>query len=165
MKPVRVGADSGAIATGSLGMGRRHICAILWAQVSRLPQGNFEPLGSGRVPKWTAAIDMVCCLAVIFAWFRQLWIGAEKDAHPDENVGGTPRTALLLGVLTGIYVGLLDIGMASLGLITFWFLTLLILRLESFRCRVLVPALITAAIAAFGAEYLFTNVFVVDLPK
>ena len=177
MKPVRVGADSGAIATGSLGMGRRHIyeigvaslipvvCAILWAQASRLPQGNFEPLGSGPVPKWTAAIVMVCCLVVIFAWFRQLWIGAAKDAPPDENVGGTPRTALLLGVLTGIYVGLLDIGTASLGLITFGFLTLLILGLESFRRRVLVPALITAAIAAFGAEYLFTNVFVVDLPK
>ena len=53
---------------------------------------------------------------------------------------------------------------ASFGLISFGFLTLLIWGLEGLRRRVLVPALITAAIAAFGAEYLFTNVFVVDLP-
>ena len=176
MKPVRVGADSGAIATGSLGMGRRHIyeigvaslilvvCAILWAQASRLPPGTFEPLGSGPVPKWTAAIVMVCCLVVILTGSRQLWIGAAKDAARDENAARTPRTALLLCVLTVIYVGLLDIGAASFGLITFGFLTLLISGLESLRRRVLVPALITAAIAAFGAEYLFTNVFVVDLP-
>ena len=101
---------------------------------------------------------------MIFAGARQLWTGAAKDPTPDESVGGTPRTALLLCVLTVIYVGLLDIGAASFGLITFGFLALLIWGLEGFRRQVLVPALITSAIAAFGAEYLFTNVFVVDLP-
>ena len=156
-------------------MGRRHIyeigvaslilavCAIIWAQASRLPPGSFEPLGSGPVPQWTASIVIVCCLVVIATAARRLWMSGVGPAAP-EDASGTPRTALLLCGLTVAYVGLLDVGAASFGLITFGFLTLLIWGLEGFRHRVLVPALITAAIAAFGAEYLFTNVFVVDLP-
>jgi hypothetical protein len=139
------------------------VCAVIWTQAARLPPGTFEPLGSGPVPQWTAAIVILCCALVIVTAARRLRTAAAGDSAPEES-GGTPRTALLLCGLTVIYVGLLDLGAASFGLITFGFLTLLIWGLEGFRGGVLVPAAITAAIAAFGAEYLFTNVFVVDLP-
>ena len=139
------------------------VCVILWVQASRLPPGTFEPLGSGPVPQWTAAIVIVCCLIVIGSAARRLLTSGAPEAPPEDPVG-TRRTALLLCVLTVVYVGLLDFGAASFGVITFGFLTLLIWGLEGFRRRVLGPALVTAAIAAFGAEYLFTNVFVVDLP-
>jgi hypothetical protein len=40
----------------------------------------------------------------------------------------------------------------------------LIAALENFQPKVFIPALIVAAIVSFGVEYMFTNVFVIDLP-
>ncbi len=63
-----------------------------------------------------------------------------------------------------VYVGLLHLQVMSFGIVTFAFLVLLIWAMERFNPRKILPAAIVAAIFSFGAEYIFTNVFVVDLP-
>lgn len=141
------------------------VCAVFWIQAYRLPPGTFEPLGSGPVPMYTAAIVILCCLIVMVRGFIALSRGPGVAASFDaEFRGGSPRGALWMIGMTIVYVALLHMRVASFGVVTFVFLTLLIWALEGFRMRTLLPALITAAIASFGAEYLFTQVFVVDLP-
>jgi len=142
------------------------ICAIFFVQAGKLPPGSFEPLGSGPVPKWTAAIVMLCCLIVIARGILRLRDagGVAASARVEFSGGRTHGLVLMLG-LTLLYVGLLHAKVASFGIITFVYLTLLIWSLERFRPAVLIPALITGAVAAFGSEYLFTNVFTVDLPE
>lgn len=141
-------------------------CAVIFVQASRLPPGSFEPLGSGPVPKWTAGIVIFCCLIVMVRGFLRLRdAGGLAASMKAEFTGGRPAGAVTMLGITLIYVGLLHEKVASFGIITFIYLTLLIWALERFRPAVLIPALITAAVSSFGAEYLFTNVFTVDLPE
>ena len=81
-----------------------------------------------------------------------------------EFMSRSPYGPLVTLGLTIVYVVALDLAVASFGLITFVFLTVLIVALENFKTRLLLPALVVSAIVSFGVEYLFTNVFVVDLP-
>lgn len=76
----------------------------------------------------------------------------------------SPYGPLVTLGLTVVYVTALDLKVASFGIITCVFLTILIAALENFRPKSLLPAFIVAVIVSFGVEYMFTNVFVVDLP-
>jgi len=141
------------------------ICTVFYIQALKLPPGTFEPLGSGPVPKYTAAVIILCCFIVMARAALALVRGPGLLVTLRREFGGGPATGAVVMLGFSItYIGLLHLQVASFGVITFGFLTLLIWAMESFRSRVLLPALVTAAIASFGAEYLFTNVFVVDLP-
>lgn len=142
------------------------ICAVFYVQASRLPPGSFEPLGSGPVPKWTAAIVIMCCLVVMARGFLRLRAaGGVAASARAEFTGGRPGGAIVMLAGSLAYVALLHLKVASFGIVTFVYLTLLISALEGFRSNVILAAAITAAIASFGAEYLFTEVFTVDLPE
>lgn len=138
---------------------------VFLIQALRLPPGTFEPLGSGPVPAWTAAVIIVSCTVVIVRAVRSLArtpdrVGALKAELDFGNLGGG---GLLVG-LTVVYVAILQTALVGFGVLTTAYLTLMILGLERFRAGAILPALLIAAVAAFGAQYVFTEVFFVDLP-
>lgn len=140
-------------------------CAVILWQAAKLPPGSFEPLGSAPVPQYTAGIVMFCCLLVI----GRAVLGIRRQPPLREHVkdefrGRSPVNAIVMFVGTLAYVALLQLGALSFGLLTFGFLWLMILTLNRFDRRSLLPAMATAAVFGFGIEYLFTQVFVVDLP-
>ena len=140
------------------------ICAVFLAQALKLPPGRFEPLGSGPVPTWTSIIIIVCCGIVILRSVLALR-GADLGATwRSEFTGGNPIGGGLVLGLTVAYAGALHLKLAGFGPITFVYLVLLILGLEGFAKKRVIPALIVSALAAFGAQYVFTEIFVVDLP-
>ncbi len=140
-------------------------CAVFWFQADKLPPGSFEPLGSGPVPMYTAAVIILCCLIVTGRALMTILRAPSLFRILSEEFPNRPRMGgiLMLGSSV-VYVGLLHLQAASFGVITFVFLAVLIWAMEAFRLRKAPLALIFAAIFAFGAEYVFTNVFVVDLP-
>ncbi len=141
------------------------ICAVLWRQASYLPPGSFEPLGSGPVPQVTAAIVILCCLWIILRAVLQMRGGAGVFAEiRKETHGRSPYGAIVMLGASVTYVSVLHLRLLPFGIATFIFLALLIWSLENFRRRALLPAALTAALVGFGTEFLFTNVFVVDLP-
>jgi len=140
------------------------ICAVFLVQALKLPPGRFEPLGSGPVPTWTSIIVIFCCAFVIL---RALLYLREQDVTEVlryEFTGGNPVGGVIVMGLTVAYVGALHLGIAGFGVLSFVYLTLLILGMEGFARHRIVPALILSAVAAFGAQYVFTEIFVVDLP-
>ncbi len=141
------------------------ICMVFFIQAWSLPPGTFEPLGSGPVPLATAAIVIICCLVIIVSRARTLFRGVGLGHQfKNEFTGRSPYGPLVTLGLTVVYVTALDLNVASFGIITFVFLAILIAALENFKPKVFIPALIVAAIVSFGVEYMFTNVFVIDLP-
>ncbi|MGQ7843295.1 tripartite tricarboxylate transporter TctB family protein [Granulosicoccus sp. 3-233] len=141
------------------------VCVVILWQAAGLPPGSFEPLGSAPVPQATAGIVILCCLIVIVKAVAQIRRHPPLRRHVrDELSGRSPWNAIVMFGGTLAYVGLLQIGLLSFGLLTFVFLLLLIMTLNRFSKRSLLPASITAALFGFGLEYLFTRVFVVDLP-
>ena len=141
------------------------ICVVFLVQAWKLPPGTFEPLGSGPVPIWTSIVVMICCGVVMLrAVLRIRAAGGPGATIREELQVDSPGKGLILVVSTLLYVLALDLQLGSFGVITFVYLTLLIWALADFGTKTLIFAAINAGIFAFGAEYLFTNVFVVDLP-
>ncbi|MEM9107838.1 MAG: tripartite tricarboxylate transporter TctB family protein [Pseudomonadota bacterium] len=140
------------------------ICVVFIIQALALPPGRFEPLGSGPVPKWTAVVVLVCSLLVMVSAARSMRGTTIADAMRREFTGGHPIGGAIMMGLTVAYVAALHLKLAGFGMITFVYLLLLILGMEGFSRRRFVPAIVVAAVAAFGAQYIFTQVFVVDLP-
>ncbi len=141
------------------------ICLVFLINAWSLPPGTFEPLGSGPVPLVTAAIVIICCLVIIIGQARILFRGGQIERQfRMEFMTRSPYGPLVTLGLTVVYVTALDLKVASFGIITCVFLTILISALENFRLKSLLPAFIVAVIVSFGVEYMFTNVFVVDLP-
>lgn len=138
------------------------ICAVFLVQALKLPPGTFEPLGSGPVPVWTSVIVIICCGIVALRALRRLR-GDGASLRREVKVD-SPGKGLILIAATLAYVFALDFRLASFGVITFIYLAALIWALSDFRVRALAFAAPVAAVFAFGAEFLFTNVFVVDLP-
>jgi hypothetical protein len=137
------------------------ICFVFLWESWDLPPGTFEPLGSGPVPKATACIIIFCCLCVIWNSFKR------KSETGDD--GGDPgvisfSAGLTIFVSTILYTSLLHFRAMPFSLMTILFLVFTIWGLERFKRKKFLPALLTGLIIGFATEYLFTEVFIVDLP-
>ena len=125
-----------------------------------LPPGTFEPLGSGPVPQVTASIITLCCILVIVAAFKKVSEAtSDKEAQPSSIKAG-----VLMAVATVLFVAVLHLRLMPFSWMTTVFLAVTIWGLEKFAKRKLLPAVITGLIVGFAMQYLFTQVFVVDLP-
>ena len=124
-----------------------------------LPPGTFEPLGSGPVPQVTAGIIVICCLAVIYSAFKKGDIIVDTEFVPAAIGAG-----VLMALATLLFVVALHFRIMPFAWMTTLFLTVTIWGLEKFNKRKLLPAIITGLIVGFAVQYLFTQVFVVDLP-
>jgi len=69
------------------------------------------------------------------------------------------------GILTVAYVLALSARVADFALVTTVFLFALIAILARFERRALVLAAIIAVAMGYGCQYVFTEIFVVDLPS
>lgn len=144
--------------------------AFLW-ELRDIPPGVFEPLGSGPVPQATATIVILLCLVVMIragirirrndaAALPALAGDSENDAPPEN-----PKAVIAAGILTVTYVVVLTAQVAGFALVTAAFLFVLISILARFERRALVIAAIIAVVMGYGCQYIFTEIFVVDLPS
>jgi len=137
------------------------VCAVVIYESLGLPPGSFEPLGSAPVPQATGGLIILLSVIVITSAIRQPHGTDDPNAEeaPDE-----PVSALLLAAATLLYVLMLHFRVIGFGTLTAVFLFMVISALERFRPRALVGAAIIGVLFGYGIEYLFTQVFVVDLP-
>lgn len=138
-------------------------CALILWETRTIPPGTFEPLGSAPVPQVTAVLIMLLSLAVGINGWRKL--GAE-GASADDDKGYRPRPldAWAVAALTVVYVATLDSRVLDFAPLTAVYLFLSIALLSRLRLRSLAAAAVVAIVVGWGTQYLFTRVFVVDLP-
>lgn len=135
------------------------IAAVAIWQAADLPPGTFEPMGSARVPQITAGLIIIL----------GLWVIVRAMLREDEVKESAPgrarwRDAVIVGVLTVLYVTAMHLRLTTFAIVTTIFLTATIFVLTRFDLAKLPVILLVAAITGFGCQYLFTRVFVIDLP-
>ncbi|MCP4380793.1 MAG: tripartite tricarboxylate transporter TctB family protein [Hyphomicrobiales bacterium] len=137
------------------------VCAIFIYESLGLPPGSFEPLGSAPVPQATAGLIILLCVIVIVSAIRGRAEAAEaeQDEAPDDRV-----SALLLAAGTLLYVVFLQYRWVGFGTLTAIYLFGIISALERFRPKAMIGAAVVGLVFGYGIQYLFTQVFVVDLP-
>lgn len=133
------------------------ICAVFLWESSDLPPGTFEPLGSAPVPQATALVIVLLCLVVIVQ--ATLRPASEPGAGDERYVD-----AAVLVILTVVYVALIHLRVATFAVLTSIYLVVTIGWLVRFERRLLPAVGITALAVGFGCQYIFTRIFVVDLP-
>lgn len=145
--------------------------AFLW-ETRNIPPGIFEPLGSAPVPQATATILILLCLAVLLRALMRLRrkddpVSPSQTESKDDGIVApeNPRAVIVTGILTVAYVLALSARVADFALVTTVFLFALIAILARFERRALVLAAIIAVAMGYGCQYVFTEIFVVDLPS
>lgn len=136
-------------------------CALILYETRDIPPGTFEPLGSAPVPQATAALIMALSAAVGISAWRRLRAGAHEDAL---DYAPRPLDAWGVAVLTVLYVSVLDARVLDFAPLTALFLFVTIALLTRLRLRTLLGAAVVSAAVGWGAQYVFTRIFVVDLP-
>ena len=169
------------------------VCVAVLVESWDLPPGTFEPLGSGPVPQTIAFVIIGLCGVILLRAVAAL-VGTslpEKTADEKEREAelvasgfrSRPWSAMAVLLFSGLYVGVLYLGVVGFGGVTALFLlgTILFLLgtepLRAFAALVATrdrahfeaakPVLIALAISlitGFGCEVVFTQIFYVDLP-
>ena len=138
------------------------ICCAVLVEAAKLPPGSFEPLGSAPIPQATAGLVIFLCLLVVGRAALAIWrgeaIGAEVP-YPPRRLDA----AVLFG-LTVLYVLLMAQRVAGFAPMTALFLFVAIAFLTRFAPRSLPIAALVGVVMGWGCQYVFTQVFIVDLP-
>lgn len=97
---------------------------------------------------------------------RALWALARRTLTEPREPAFTPRplAAVMTFALTVAYVFVLQLRLVPFAYLTSLFLFVAIGALTGPNWRLLPVAAIVALIMGFGCEYVFTQIFVVDLP-
>ena len=122
-----------------------------------IPPGKFEPLGSAPVPQAVAGLIIILALGLIVrACIDQRPLAASSaDRYLD-------ATAVV--VLTLLFVVAMHYRLATFAILTSIYLIITVGFLTRFRRRSLPAVIAVGLITGFGCQYVFTRVFVVDLP-
>lgn len=136
--------------------------AVLWAAFD-IPPGVFEPLGAAPVPQGVAATIMLLAILMLGAALRRL--RREKTAAaPSRGFQPRPFAAAAVCALGIIYVALMQAELLSFALATALFLFASVGVLARWRFYAAAVAIAVGLITGYGLQYVFTRVFVIDLP-
>lgn len=142
-----------AAALGALAL------AVL-AEARKIPPGYYEPLGSGPVPRVTAGLILLLALGLAIVALVRL----RREARPLRPPGRRALDALLVGLATVGYVAAMHARLVDFAVMTTVYLVAAIGWLVRFERRSLPWVVLVALATGYGCQYLFTRVFVVDLP-
>jgi len=144
------------------------VCAVMIWDSWDIPPGSFEPLGAGPVPRMIAYTVIIICLIIITrAVFQCRRLKDSENSQPSEQpltYRPRPKDAALVLGLTVIYGIVMAFELTRFSISTTVFLFVTISLLTRFVRRSMLIGAIIAVVMGFGCQYLFTEVFVVDLP-
>ena len=146
---------------------------IFWGTLELAPS-PFEPLGASAFPRFIAIV--VALLTVMLLFMPSERTASEPVAEgvpaPDaaeaegdeDDTRPTPVMALATIACTIVYAMALQARFVSFGISTTIFLLVLMTILTRFNPKALPVTVVAAPVFGFGLEYVFTSVFVVNLP-
>lgn len=120
----------------------------------------FDPVGSAALPQACAVALIALALGEFLAQFSK--------QHPDtgvskDTVEGFDLITATVAILMIAYIGLMQLGLGFEAATLSFVMAAIPVIGRSFR--LLAIAVIIAALLAFGAAWLFSTIFFVDLPK
>jgi hypothetical protein len=143
---------------------------VFWEALS-LPPGSFDPLGSAGFPRLISMVIGILSLIVFVRAVRGFSAYSKKPADPPTQKSAAsptyrrrPDLALGFYALALIYVLVLAFRLVSFAICTALFLVTIMAILTRFERKWLPAVILIALLIGFGCQYIFTQVFVIDLP-
>lgn len=143
-------------------------------EANKLPPGVFDPLGSGAVPLAVSALILfLCFLGLLRAWFDAVKEQTLEDepvvapAGPVDEKEDFEKSPHLVGMLLAvsiIYCLAFQFRVANFVILSTLFLWLVIFLLSERSKGDFVRSLVVGVICSSVFYFIFTRIFVVDLP-
>ncbi len=142
------------------------VCILLYWDSLNLPDPVFDPLGSVMVPRATCVILGLFASAIIFKGMRAINQKADNGPTKESPLNYSLRPGLAVGILglTATYVLVLSTRLVRFSELTFVFVILSGMWMGRFKIKAMPVLLILALIMGYGGQYVFKEVFFVDLP-
>ncbi|WP_223476609.1 tripartite tricarboxylate transporter TctB family protein [Oricola indica] len=142
------------------------VVSIFWSTLS-LPASTREPLGSASIPQIVSVLIGLLCVILIWRTLAEMRPAADPTAEAeDEAVSHRRRTdkaAICLGIAIAFAFALQQ-RLLDAVILTPAFLLALMLVLNGFRPRTILPSVAIALIVGITTVYAFKNFFYIDLP-
>ncbi len=147
------------------------LSVAIFRETLSLPPGSFDPVGSAGFPRLISAAIGILSLVILIRAARRILAGSKNSAAsatPNDAVAPTfrhrPDLALGFYALSLVYVSVFALRLVNFGVCTVLFLLISIGMLTRFNFKRMPIALLIALVIGFGCQYIFTQVFVLDLP-
>ena len=120
----------------------------------------FDPVGSAALPRACAVALIALALGEVLAQFLKQ---QPDNGAPADTQDGLDWITATVAILMIAYLGLMQLGLSfEAATLSFVMATIPVIGRS---IRLLAIAVIIAALLAFGAAWLFSTIFFVDLPK
>ncbi len=142
------------------------VCILFYWDSLSLPDPVFDPLGSVMVPRATCVILGLFASAIIFKGIWKINRKADNGSTKEKPINYILRPGLVVGVLglTATYVLVLSTRVVRFSELTFVFVILSGMWMGRFKMKAIPVLLILAFIMGYGGQYVFKQVFFIDLP-
>ncbi len=130
--------------------------------VKDIPPPFFDPVGSAAFPKYSAYIVIALAIAIAIRAYRSL---KNQPTKEPKGFRDEPLLALSVVLVPSLYILSMQSGLLSYRIATVVFVFLLSSLLARFEKRVMISSAIVAIVFGFGGQYLFTEIFYMDLPQ
>ncbi len=152
-------------------------CGFVYWECLSLPESPYEPLGPAFVPKTLSFLIGIAAVWILFEGLQKLRVSSSsRDSSASDaefttakNFVRHPFLAVTGILLTFAYIASMHVGLLGFRSATILFIMVLgglLCKYEQKNIRMthLCILLLTACIMGLGGYYLFTQVFVVNLP-
>lgn len=146
------------------------LSAVVGWQAAKLPGSRFDPLGPGAFPKLLAGVLGACSLVLLARLALGLRVGEADTAlvlgvqGGDDGHRRRPWLAVGVYLATALYVAVLTFSGVGFFWITAAYLAVIGVAMTNRSARRVGVAAGVAVASAGAVTFLFTKVFVVDLP-
>ncbi len=136
---------------------------LLFQQADQLPPPFFDPLGSAAVPKFVAyVLATLAVLSIVQRLFQQREVRQEDGSDTGQRM---PLVAIGSVLAVVGYTLLLQYDLLSFRNASILFIIVLGSILARFSWRVVRWLLPIAVVLGFAFDFIFTQVFYIDLPE
>ena len=137
--------------------------AIVYYSSLELPEPVYEPLGSAALPKGLAVIMSLLSLIVIVRAIPKIKV-YKPTTNTNNNVTSRPKLAILIFIITLIFIGILDFGILGFLPAGIIYLSTIGYFMTHRNLKRFPWVIAFSVILTVFSYYVFTKFFYIDLP-
>lgn len=137
------------------------LCGVVLVESLSIPHSAFDALGSARVPQVTAGVIAILSAIVLWRSVSRLRVSAKAKAAA--SVRRRIDAVVVFVLSLGLVLAMQD-DVTGFGMLATVYLVLAMGWLERFRLKQMPVIVGLSLIVGFGCAYVFTRIFIVNLP-
>lgn len=140
------------------------LCGLVYWGTMDLPPPTYEPIGPAALPRLLAIVVAVLSLPLVIKPASYPQSVSRETEQGGEVIRPTPWMAVALMALSVVFAMVMQSRMVPFSILATAYLVVVMGVMTRFRRSAWLVTLIVSPVIGFGLEYIFTHIFIIDLP-